>query len=424
MVQQLRRIRNEWGWSKQEFGENVISAVSLYVCKAGANLTRNNTLLLHVPTKSSNSFKLTFSLIISLIELWKYGYVEKSDDAKIGQYTRFWNEFGELVKLGIIEDAANSNGVRALAEQWYARECNKLLLKVQKKGSGSKDSKVASDTTLTGNLFDISEGTHALIKNGEVKDFEVDIREQHELDSLLMTDMVHTFCLLVATMSITDVQGALHISDKEKLEEMQQVDMNNDRVVIKTWETDRSCFDIEKMAMKVRQGIETIMLLFNCAWDLHIHKSEPSYEYPLRLIVEVLVSASYEYCRMYRDGRMIHVDDYMNSDAMFAGILECGDYKMQEFMKPYVTVHSDHEGRCVSTPNSPKSHSDNYDLVWSFNTSEVLVDIPEAQTLYNCILKVPVIGVCAIHIIALAQKDTKPCENLIRRIAALKILSL
>ncbi|KAL6130939.1 hypothetical protein ACLB2K_069317 [Fragaria x ananassa] len=29
MVQQLERIRNEWGWSKQEFGENIISAVSL-----------------------------------------------------------------------------------------------------------------------------------------------------------------------------------------------------------------------------------------------------------------------------------------------------------------------------------------------------------------------------------------------------------
>ncbi|KAF6148077.1 hypothetical protein GIB67_024252 [Kingdonia uniflora] len=36
--------------------------------------------------------------------------VEASDkDEKKGQYTKFWNEFGKSVKLGIIEDASNSN---------------------------------------------------------------------------------------------------------------------------------------------------------------------------------------------------------------------------------------------------------------------------------------------------------------------------
>nr|XP_004294417.2 PREDICTED: uncharacterized protein LOC101294251 [Fragaria vesca subsp. vesca]XP_011461036.1 PREDICTED: uncharacterized protein LOC101294251 [Fragaria vesca subsp. vesca] len=55
MVQQLERFRNEWGWCKQELGENAISAVSLYVRKAGANLAGNKTLILHVPTKSDGS---------------------------------------------------------------------------------------------------------------------------------------------------------------------------------------------------------------------------------------------------------------------------------------------------------------------------------------------------------------------------------
>ncbi|KAL6199696.1 hypothetical protein ACLB2K_029479 [Fragaria x ananassa] len=54
MFQQLERIRSEWGWSKQEFRENTISAVSLYVRKAGANLTGNKTLILHVPIKSAD----------------------------------------------------------------------------------------------------------------------------------------------------------------------------------------------------------------------------------------------------------------------------------------------------------------------------------------------------------------------------------
>ncbi|KAL6144854.1 hypothetical protein ACLB2K_055544 [Fragaria x ananassa] len=153
---------------------------------------------------------------------------------KISQYTILWNEFGKPVKLGIIEGAAKSNGVRGSAVQWYARECNKLLLVVQKKGCGSKETKVAFDTTLDGNLFDISKGTHALIINGEVKDFEVDIREHHGLDSLLVTNIFHVLCLLVAKMSISDVYGALHIPNKARLEEKQQVDMNKNGFLFKS----------------------------------------------------------------------------------------------------------------------------------------------------------------------------------------------
>ncbi|KAL6137770.1 hypothetical protein ACLB2K_063059 [Fragaria x ananassa] len=95
--------------------------------------------------------------------------------------------------------AAKSNGVRGSAVQWYAREC-----------------------------------THALIINGEVKDFEVDIREHHGLDSLLVTNIFHAFCLLVAKMSISDVYGVLHIPNKARLEEKQQVDMNNNGFLFKS----------------------------------------------------------------------------------------------------------------------------------------------------------------------------------------------
>ena len=42
--------------------------------------------------------------------------VEKSgeNDEKKGQYTKFWNEFGKSIKLGIIEDASNRNRLAKL----------------------------------------------------------------------------------------------------------------------------------------------------------------------------------------------------------------------------------------------------------------------------------------------------------------------
>lgn len=42
--------------------------------------------------------------------------MEKSgeNDEKKGQYTKFWNEFGKSIKLGIIEDAANRNRLAKL----------------------------------------------------------------------------------------------------------------------------------------------------------------------------------------------------------------------------------------------------------------------------------------------------------------------
>lgn len=50
--------------------------------------------------------------------------MEKSgeNDEKKGQYTKFWNEFGKSIKLGIIEDAANRNRLAKLLRfETYAR---------------------------------------------------------------------------------------------------------------------------------------------------------------------------------------------------------------------------------------------------------------------------------------------------------------
>lgn len=52
---------------------------------------------------------------LNLLNFWHVD-VEKSgeNDEKKGQYTKFWNEFGKSIKLGIIEDAANRNRLAKL----------------------------------------------------------------------------------------------------------------------------------------------------------------------------------------------------------------------------------------------------------------------------------------------------------------------
>lgn len=54
--------------------------------------------------------------------------VEKSDDneEKKGQYTKFWNEFGKSIKLGIIEDAANRNRLAKLLRVETTKSDGKL----------------------------------------------------------------------------------------------------------------------------------------------------------------------------------------------------------------------------------------------------------------------------------------------------------
>ncbi|KAG8501033.1 hypothetical protein CXB51_003109 [Gossypium anomalum] len=53
MVQQLDGTQNEWGWCKQKLGANAILAVSLAVCKAGAEV-KNIPLYKHIANLSGN----------------------------------------------------------------------------------------------------------------------------------------------------------------------------------------------------------------------------------------------------------------------------------------------------------------------------------------------------------------------------------
>lgn len=70
--------------------------------------------------------------------------VEKSaeDDEKKGQYTKFWNEFGKSIKLGIIEDAANRNRLAKLLRFETTKSGGKLTSLdqyISRMKSGQKD---------------------------------------------------------------------------------------------------------------------------------------------------------------------------------------------------------------------------------------------------------------------------------------------
>ncbi|XP_021802966.1 endoplasmin homolog [Prunus avium] len=70
--------------------------------------------------------------------------VEKSsdDDWKRGQYTRFWNEFGKSIKLGIIEDTANRNRLAKLLRFESTKSDGKLTSLdqyISRMKSGQKD---------------------------------------------------------------------------------------------------------------------------------------------------------------------------------------------------------------------------------------------------------------------------------------------
>ncbi|KAL2895588.1 Endoplasmin-like protein [Bienertia sinuspersici] len=70
--------------------------------------------------------------------------VEKSgdDDEKKGQYTKFWNEFGKSIKLGIIEDAANRNRLAKLLRFESTKSGGKLTSLdqyISRMKSGQKD---------------------------------------------------------------------------------------------------------------------------------------------------------------------------------------------------------------------------------------------------------------------------------------------
>ncbi|KAF9622771.1 hypothetical protein IFM89_034006 [Coptis chinensis] len=69
--------------------------------------------------------------------------VEASDkDEKKGQYTKFWNEFGKSVKLGIIEDASNRNRLAKLLRFESSKSDGKLVSLdqyISRMKSGQKD---------------------------------------------------------------------------------------------------------------------------------------------------------------------------------------------------------------------------------------------------------------------------------------------
>ncbi|KAL5557863.1 hypothetical protein UlMin_034074 [Ulmus minor] len=69
--------------------------------------------------------------------------VEKSsDDEKRGQYSKFWNEFGKSIKLGIIEDSANRNRLAKLLRFESTKSDGKLTSLdqyISRMKSGQKD---------------------------------------------------------------------------------------------------------------------------------------------------------------------------------------------------------------------------------------------------------------------------------------------
>ncbi|CAI9296438.1 unnamed protein product [Lactuca saligna] len=66
----------------------------------------------------------------------------KENDEKRGQYTKFWNEFGKSIKLGIIEDAANRNRLAKLLRFETTKSDGKLTSLdqyISRMKSGQKD---------------------------------------------------------------------------------------------------------------------------------------------------------------------------------------------------------------------------------------------------------------------------------------------
>ncbi|KAM6580553.1 hypothetical protein CsatA_004327 [Cannabis sativa] len=90
---------------------------------------------------------------------------------------------------------------------------------------------------------------------------------------------------------------------------------------------------------------------FQKAYEKGIHKSkywEPTYEDSLNLIARVPLVAAYVYRRIYKDGKIIPLDDSLDYGGNFSHMLGFDDPKMLELMRLYVTIHSDHEGGNVS----------------------------------------------------------------------------
>ncbi|XP_071690009.1 citrate synthase, mitochondrial-like [Rutidosis leptorrhynchoides] len=90
---------------------------------------------------------------------------------------------------------------------------------------------------------------------------------------------------------------------------------------------------------------------FSKAYEKGIHKSkywEPTYEDSLSLIAQVPAVAAYIYRRIYKNGERIPADESLDYGGNFAHMLGFDGPEMQELMRLYVTIHSDHEGGNVS----------------------------------------------------------------------------
>ncbi|KAD5802729.1 hypothetical protein E3N88_14089 [Mikania micrantha] len=90
---------------------------------------------------------------------------------------------------------------------------------------------------------------------------------------------------------------------------------------------------------------------FSKAYEKGIHKSkywEPTFEDSLSLIAQVPAVAAYVYRRMYKNGERIPMDDSLDYGGNFAHMLGFDGPEMQELMRLYVVIHSDHEGGNVS----------------------------------------------------------------------------
>ncbi|KAL4334546.1 hypothetical protein GQ457_07G029140 [Hibiscus cannabinus] len=90
---------------------------------------------------------------------------------------------------------------------------------------------------------------------------------------------------------------------------------------------------------------------FQRAYEKGISKTkywEPTYEDALSLIARVPLVASYVYRRIYKDGKIIPVDDSLDYGGNFSHMLGFSSPQMHELMRLYVTIHSDHEGGNVS----------------------------------------------------------------------------
>ncbi|KAJ7949083.1 Citrate synthase [Quillaja saponaria] len=76
---------------------------------------------------------------------------------------------------------------------------------------------------------------------------------------------------------------------------------------------------------------------------------EPTYEDSMNLIARLPAVAAYVYRRIFKDGKIIPLDESLDYGANYAHMLGFDDPQMLEFMRLYITIHSDHEGGNVSS---------------------------------------------------------------------------